>query len=120
MCNFLITDAWPWKEIPAFSPDNNCLFHYFSDLRSVPSNFLIDVHLGNTRHLGSWSITSKIDHGLLEIWGGTVGSVAEADILMTGEFGCRLVYMDKSRTMIKSVEIKIDTKADNAVALTQP
>ena len=47
--------------------------------------------------------------------GSTVGGVAQADIPMTDELGCRVVNIDETMDMIESVETKLDSKADNAI-----
>ena len=36
-------------------------------------------------------------------------------IAVTDQFSCQIVYIDKTRAMIKNVETKLDSNADNAV-----
>ena len=45
-----------------------------------------------------------------------MGGFAQADTPVTDEFGCRVVYMDYTRDMIKRLESKLDSKASNTVA----
>ena len=44
-----------------------------------------------------------------------LGGVAQADIPVTDEFGSGVVYIELTREMTKSVETKLDSKADNAL-----
>ena len=41
--------------------------------------------------------------------------VAQADIPVTDEFVCRIVYIGLARDMTKGIETKLDTRAENAV-----
>ena len=44
-----------------------------------------------------------------------MGGVAQADITVADEFGCRVVCIGWTRDKTKSVETKLDSKADNAI-----
>ena len=44
-----------------------------------------------------------------------MGVVAQADIPVTDEFGCRIFYIEWTRNMVKSVENKLNRKTNNAV-----
>ena len=78
------------------------------------------LSLINTFHCSSRGrlrglITTSSSPKSCKIERSTVGDVGQADIPVTDEFGCRVVYINQTRNVIESVETKLDSKVDNAV-----